>query len=386
MRITAVRESTVAIGAAMRNAAIAFDGMTASALAVITDLRVEGVPVVGYAFDSIGRYGKGGLLRDRFLPRLLAADPQSLHDDSGLIDPPRAVRVLMRDEKAGGHGERPGALGLIEAALWDARAKAAGEPLWRLLARRCGRPPASPSIEVYASCGHLRDGDDGSALRSEVAAARASGFETIKIKLSGEITADLRRIDAAQGLVADGRLAVDVNGALTAQGGRQWMTEVAARAPAWIEEPCSALDFALLGELSAGCPAPVATGENLFSFEDARNLLRYGGLRPSRDLVQVDISLAYGIGEYCDILALYAAGGWARSQFYPHAGHLFAAHAVAGLGLGSAEAAADASLCYGGFWDHAEVRRGRVRVPDWPGVGFEAKRNLYELLRPLGEA
>ena len=63
MKILAINDVLVPIGASMRNASIAFDQMTASAVAVITDRGV------GYAFDSIGRYGKSGLLRERFIPR-----------------------------------------------------------------------------------------------------------------------------------------------------------------------------------------------------------------------------------------------------------------------------------------------------------------------------
>src|SRR5690242_18255137 len=126
MRITALRERTVALGAPMRNAAIAFDSMTASALAMVSDGGLT-----GYAFDSIGRYGKGALLRERFFPRLLQAEPRTLLDTAGLIDPPACARAAMANEKPGGHGERPGAVGLIEAAAWDLRAKAQGLPLWR---------------------------------------------------------------------------------------------------------------------------------------------------------------------------------------------------------------------------------------------------------------
>jgi L-alanine-DL-glutamate epimerase-like enolase superfamily enzyme len=121
----------------------------------------------------------------------------------------------------------------------------------------------------------------------------------------------------------------------------------------------------------------IATGENLFSFDDARNLLRYGGLRPDRDFIQIDPILSYGIGEYVRILALYESAGWSRRAFMPHAGHLFAAHCVAGLGLRMAEAAPDSSLPYGGLWDGVQVLDGTITIPDLPGVGYEAKQNLF---------
>ena len=89
MRIVDIRERTVPIGAAMRNASIAFDSMTASALVL------QGEKLAGYAFDSIGRYGKGGLLRDRFIPRLLKAKPDALLDAAGLIDPAACVWIAL---------------------------------------------------------------------------------------------------------------------------------------------------------------------------------------------------------------------------------------------------------------------------------------------------
>ena len=382
----------MAIGAPVRNASIAFAGMTASALAVVTDQRMDGRPVVGYAFDSIGRYGHGSLLRERFIPRLLGAEPDALRDGSGLIDPPAAARVLMQNEKAGGHGERPGAVALLEAALWDAAAKASGEPLWRVLSKRFGGAAGAapgPDIAVYATCGHLRigahgHGDELAALGDATARATAHGYTTVKIKVTGEPAADLARIDAAARAIAPANLAVDVNGALTDVTGPAWMERIGARSLAWIEEPCDPLDFALLSTLAAGSPIAIATGENLFSFADARNLLRYGGLRPQRDTIQVDPLLSYGLDEYLRIVRLFESHGWHRSRFYPHAGHLFAAHVVAGLGLGSAEAAPDADLPYGGFWDGSVVEHGRLHIRDLPGVGFEGKRNLYGILRGLG--
>ncbi len=389
MRIVSVRERTVPIGSAMRNASIGFGGMTASALAVVTDRIVAGRPVIGYAFDSIGRYAKGGLLRERFMPRLLAAAPDSLLDADGVIDPDACTRALMRDEKDGGHGERPGAVGLLDAALWDARAKLKRLPLWRALAERYGTVAAGATIRVYGSCGHFRADEPGArgagGLRDEVQRAADAGYRLVKIKVGGE-PADEKRIEAAaRAMGGPSQVAVDVNGKLEEAGAKRWFAMTGARGVAFVEEPAPPLDYALLARYAAMAPGLVATGENLFSLDDARNLLRYGGLRAGRDLLQFDPLLAYGIGEYRRIIAAFEAAGWRRDRFVPHAGHLFAAHTVAGLGLGMHEAAPDAALAYGGFWDGARVEDGTLRIPDHPGVGFEAKANLFALLAPLVE-
>src|SRR5215207_8267276 len=159
MRIVAINEQTIRLTAAGRNSSISFDGMTASAIAIHTNAKKDGKPMVGLAFDSIGRYGHGALLRERFIPRLLDADPRDYSDGNGGIDPDKAWAIAMRNEKPGGHGERPGAVGLLDAAFYDLAAKNAGFPLWAYLARQDGRD-AGNSIVVYASGGHYRPTHD----------------------------------------------------------------------------------------------------------------------------------------------------------------------------------------------------------------------------------
>ena len=251
-------------------------------------------------------------------------------------------------------------------------------PLWRSIAEYYATRNAGASTQVYATCGHFRTDD---VLRDEVQRAVDAGYRCVKIKVSGEVDSDMKRLErAAAALDSGAQWAVDVNGALPSQGARKWLDAVAPFKLAWIEEPSPPLDFALLAEYSKLSEVPLATGENLFSFDDARNLLRYGGLRKERDLLQFDPLLSYGVAELAKIVELYEASGWKRAQFVPHAGHLFAAHCVAGLALGMAEAAPDASLPYGGYWDGVRVDGGRVTIPDTAGVGYEAKANLFEIL------
>src|SRR5436305_2469022 len=146
MRIVDVVEITKPIASPIRNAYIDFSKMTTSLVAVVTDVMRDGKRVVGYGFNSNGRYGQGGLIRERFAPRLKEADPQSLLDASGdNLDPDEIWARLMANEKPGGHGERSVAVGTIDMAVWDAVAKIAGKPLFRLLAERHGRT-ADPRV------------------------------------------------------------------------------------------------------------------------------------------------------------------------------------------------------------------------------------------------
>jgi D(-)-tartrate dehydratase len=137
MKIVDIREIVVPIKSEIRNAYIDFSQMTVSVLALITDVVRDGRPVVGFGFNSNGRYAPSGLLRDRFIPRLKAAAPSEVVDETGEnLDPFKIWKIVMKNEKPGGHGERSVAVGVLDMAVWDAVAKIAEVPLYRLLADR----------------------------------------------------------------------------------------------------------------------------------------------------------------------------------------------------------------------------------------------------------
>jgi len=388
MRIVDIRQRTLPLASALSNSAISFRAMTASAVAVVTDRVVGGKPVVGFAFDSPGRYGHGAHALERFAPRLLEAEPDAILDESGdNFDPVKVWAALMSDEKPGGHGERAGAVGLIDSAIWDIVAKLEEKPLWRLLAERFGRgadrtPRRVPS---YATGGYYRDGDDVPALQSELRAGLAHGYTHFKIKAgSAPLERDRRRIEAALSIVGGGgRLAVDLNGTFDRGRATAFLDMVEPYGLRWVEEVGDPLDFELQAELCRRYARPFALGENIFSRADAANLVRYGGLRPTRDILQFDVALSYGLVEYLRILALLDESGWPRENIFPHAGHLLALHVVGGLGLGGHEAAIDAMSFFGGYPSGSALEQGTVDLPEHPGVGFEAHPKLYGALRPL---
>ncbi|MBM3510054.1 MAG: mandelate racemase [Alphaproteobacteria bacterium] len=386
MRIVDIRQRTFPLNVAIANAAISFDDMTASVVAVVTDVVRNGKPVVGYGFDSVGRYGHGGLLAERFAPRVLAAEPGSLLDGSGRnLDPDKVWAAAMRNEKPAGHGERSGAVGLLDTAVWDAVAKIEDRPLWRVLHQRYGRGPAPTAVPVYGSGGHYRPDGNVASLADEVRAMLGLGYVRVKIKAGGApLAEDRRRIEAVlKVLPRPDRLALDLNGALAPAVAEAFLDAVAPYGLGWVEEPAPPLDFVTSARLAERYPHPLATGENLFAADEARNLLRYGGLRPDRDLLQFDIALAYGIAEYRRIVAVVEAAGWSRTRLYPHAGHAFALHVVGGLGLGCAEAGADQSKLFGGFPAGVTIADGRASLPDTPGIGFERKANLFAVAAGL---
>ena len=385
MRIVDIRERTAPIASPIANAYIDFSKMTCSLVAVVTDVVRDGRPVVGYGFNSNGRYGQGGLIRERFAPRLLEADPASLLDDTGdNLDPDRVWAALMRNEKPGGHGERSVAVGTIDMAVWDAVAKIAGEPLFRLLARRHGRPP-DPRVFVYAAGGYYYPGKDLAALRREMRGYVDRGYTVVKMKIGGATLAeDCQRIEAV--LVEIGsraRLAVDANGRFGLQTAIDYARALRQYGLFWYEEAGDPLDYALQAALADFYPGAMATGENLFSHQDARNLLRYGGLRPDRDWLQFDCALSYGLCEYQRTLAELAKAGWSPARCIPHGGHQMSLNIAAGLGLGGNESYPDLFQPYGGFPDGVAVVDGHITMPDLPGIGFEGKADLAAAMRDL---
>jgi len=214
MRIVDLREITAPISSPISNAYIDFSRMTCSLVAVVTDVIREGKPVVGYGFNSNGRYGQGGLIRERFARRLLEAAPTSLLNDAGdNLDPDRIWAALMRNEKPGGHGERSVAVGTIDMAVWDAVAKIAGKPLFRLLAER-HNAQADPRVFVYAAGGYYYPGKDLAALRKEMRSYLDRGYTVVKMKIGGAaIAEDRERIEAVLDEIgSEAQLAVDANG------------------------------------------------------------------------------------------------------------------------------------------------------------------------------
>src|SRR5712671_5781295 len=282
VRILDIREVTKPIASPIRNAYIDFSQMTLSLIAVVTDVVRDGRPVVGYGFNSNGRYGQGGLIRERFAPRLKQAAPNSLLNDAGdNLDPDRIWAALMKNEKPGGHGERSVAVGTIDMAVWDAVAKIAGQPLFRSLAERHKRT-ANPRVFVYAAGGYYYPGKDLSMLRGEMRGYLDRGYNVVKMKIGGApISEDRTRIEAVlKEIGKDAQLAVDANGRFDLQTAIAYAKMLRDYPLFWYEEAGDPLDFALQAALAEFYPAPMATGENLFSHQDAKNLIRYGGMRP----------------------------------------------------------------------------------------------------------
>jgi L-alanine-DL-glutamate epimerase-like enolase superfamily enzyme len=386
MRITSIHSASVPIASAIRNAYIDFSKMTASVVAVVTDARRDGRRVVGYGFNSNGRYAQTGLLAERFIPRLMQAEPASLLNDEGSnLDPHRIWACMMANEKPGGHGERSVAVGVVDMAVWDAVAKIEGKPLYRVLAERYNGGKADDRVFVYAAGGYYYPGKNLAALQDEMKKYLDLGYSVVKMKIGGESLADdLARIEAVIKVVGKAdRVAVDANGRFDLQTAVEYARALAPYGLFWYEEAGDPLDFALQAELANHYPGAMATGENLFSMQDARNLIRHGGMRADRDWLQFDCALSYGCVEYMRTLAMLRENGWSPRRCIPHGGHQMSLNIAAGLGLGGNESYPDVFQPFGGFADGTPVANGYVTMPEVPGVGFEAKKALCKVMKAL---
>jgi len=387
IRIIDIAEITKPIASPIRNAYIDFSKMTTSLVAVVTNIERNGKRVIGYGFNSNGRYGQGGLIRERFRPRLLEARPDSLQNDAAdNLDPDKCWAAMMQNEKPGGHGERSVAVGTIDMAIWDAVAKIAGQPLFRLLADRYGKR-ADPRVFVYAAGGYYYPGKDLSMLRAEMRGYLDRGYTVVKMKIGGaSIEEDRRRIEAVLSEIGNnGQLAVDANGRFDLQTAIGYAKMLRDYPLFWYEEAGDPLDYQLQAALAEFYPGPMATGENLFSHQDARNLIRYGGMRPDRDWLQFDCALSYGLCEYLRTLEVLETHGWSPRRCIPHGGHQMSLNIAAGLGLGGNESYPDLFQPYGGFPDGVKVESGFITMPDLPGIGFEGKSDLYAEMKALAE-
>jgi L-alanine-DL-glutamate epimerase-like enolase superfamily enzyme len=273
----------------------------------------------------------------------------------------------------------------MDMAIWDAVAKIAGKPLYQLLAERYGNGQANRKVFVYAAGGYYWPGKGLTGLTDEMQSYLDRGYSVVKMKIGGaSLSEDCQRIEAVLKMLAPGqRLAVDANGRFDLPTAIAYAKALAGYNLFWYEEAGDPLDYELQAALAPHYAPAMATGENLFSMQDARNLIRYGGMRPDRDWLQFDCALSYGLVEYLRTLDMLKDYGWSPSRCIPHGGHQMSLAIAAGLGLGGNESYPDLFQPYGGFPDGVKVDNGYVDLPELPGIGFEGKADLYAEMKLL---
>jgi len=385
MRIVDIRERAIPLKSDLKNSSFDFSEMTTSVVAVITDVVRGGKPVAGFAFNSTGRYACGQAMRERFIPRILATDPKSLLDDTGdNLDAEKILAAMRQREKIGGDAERSIGIGTIEVAIWDAIAKIADKPLHRLLAERYNGGKVAPKTFCYVGGGWYWPGQTLRDLQDEMRRHLDAGYTMVKMKVGGlPLAEDCRRIEAVLAVLGDAKLAVDANGKFDRAESLAYAKALAPFGLRWFEEPCHPLDFALYAEIAQAYDGPIGTGENLYSTQDVQNLVRFGGLRADRDIVQVDPPQAYGIAQYARTLDVLAQEGWGKASMFPHGGNQMSLAIAAGFGLGGAESYPGVFGAFGGFADDAKVEGGAITLSDRPGIGFEGQAALYKIMKEV---
>jgi L-alanine-DL-glutamate epimerase-like enolase superfamily enzyme len=387
MRIVDIREIAIPLNSTLANSSIDFSEMTTSVVAVITDVKRDGKPVTGFAFNSTGRYACGAQMRTRFIPRIMKAPPQSLLNEAGdNFSPEKILAAMMQNEKSGGHSERSVGIGTIEVAVWDAVAKIAGAPLHRVLAARYNNGQIADKVFCYVGGGWYAPGKTIRDLQDEMRRHHDAGYTMVKMKVGGmPLADDLARVAAVKSILPKGgALAVDANSKFRRDEALAYARGLKPFALRWFEEPCDPLDFTLLAEIAGVYDAPLSTGENLFSTQDVENLVRFGGLKPQRhDVIQIDPPQAYGIVQYARTLDMLARHQWPRSLLFPHGGNQMSLSIAAGFGLGGAESYPGVFGDFGGFADDAKLEDGYLTLSDRPGIGFEGQSRLYKIMREL---
>ena len=360
--------------------------MTISLVAVCSDIKRNGKPLIGYGFNSNGRYSQGHLIRERFVPRLLEANPKAiLNDEETNFDPTKMWDIMMKNEKPGGHGERSVAVGTIDMAIWDLVSKIEKKPLFQMLAEKYGNGTVNRKVFVYAAGGYYWPDQGIQGLTDEIKKYLDLGYSVVKKKIGGaSLSEDCARIEAVLKILGpNDKLAVDANGKFDLQTAIKYGKALSKYDLFWYEEPGDPLDFELHKQLGNFYSGSLATGENLFSVYDARNLIRYAGMRKEKDWLQFDCALSYGLVEYLKIIKMLKEYNWDISRCIPHGGHQMSLAIAAGLGLGGNESYPDLFQPYGGFPDGVKVENSIVTLPEIEGIGFEGKSELYSIMKNM---
>ena len=386
MKIIGIQEKTVPISSEIQNAYINFKKMDCSVVAIKTDVKKDGKFITGYGFHSNGRYAVSELLTKRFIPRLKESKEEDvLNNEGDNFSPEKIWKILMKNEKPGGHGERSTAVGAIDMAIWDIVSKIENVPLYEYLAKKYGDGNFKNKIFVYAAGGYYYPGKDIQMLQDEMKSYMDLGFTTVKMKIGGaSLSDDLKRIESVLKLVGDGKnLCVDANGRFDLKTAIEYGKALEPLNLKWYEEAGDPLDFYLNSELSKNYKNSLATGENLFSMQDSRNLIRYGGMRKNIDWLQFDCSLSYGLVEYLRTLKMLKDNNWSSTRVIPHGGHQISCNIAAGLNLGGNEIYPSLFQPFGGFPDSSTVMDSYVTFPKFIGMGYENKKKLIDLLSKL---
>lgn len=299
---------------------------------------------------------------DRVLPAILEQDPRAV---VGLYD-----RMLAYVFKTGHSGSMFGTIGAVDTALWDLKAKIAGEPLWRTLGAR------DRFVRGYASGLDIAVPDD--ELHSLYERFAERGFSAGKLKGGRDVVDDLRRLRIVQSALRRNArqpaLMLDANESWNVKQAIRYISQIEAELDlTWIEEPVRRWDAAGNAAVSRAVKSAVATGENLTGLEQYRPLFDAGAI----DIVQA--AGVWGITHFLRV----AAAAHSRDPPMSPVGHTanVAAHAAASIPNLLGIEVQDLSFPLGMTVDQ-EFDKGGVVLGDAPGLGIEIDQRVLAGLGP----
>lgn len=355
-KIVSVEARTVRVPLARTTAFAqrAVNGRDYCLVRIRTDDGVEGI---GHCYAG---HAGGALValavRELLAPMLMGRDPTSTE----LLWKQMYQEVLLH----GRTGSVMRALSIVDIALWDRNARAAGLPLYRYLgASMEGVVPA------YGSGGYYLDGKTPEMLGEEMASYVALGLGAVKMKVGrGDRKSEEARISAARDAIGpDVLLMLDANNAWSdVPTAQRYMEVFEPYDPYWIEEPFSPDDIDSHARLAERTPVPVATGEIEAGRWRFRELLEKGAAA----ILQTDAAVCGGISEFRKIADLAAAHGVTMCPHWFHDLHI---HLVASSSNGQfVEFFPDAKVFnFRELIDRQlEVRDGGVILPEGAGLGY----------------
>ncbi len=261
----------------------------------------------------------------------------------------------------------------VDVALWDLKAQAAGEPLWRLLGGS-----GEQRLEAYDTDGGWLDRSDEQLL-AETEARLEQGYRAVKIKVGSrdergrlDPGRDLRRVALVRGLLPTGaRLMVDANGAWDLATALEAGRALAEHAVAWLEEPIWYDDLPGHARLSAELATPIALGEQLYTLDAFRDFITAGAVH----YVQADAVRLAGVTEWWRVAELAHAH---HLPVVPHIGDMMQVHLHLALAHPACTLLEHIPWMRDCFEEPATVVDGRFEVPERPGAGTTLREDALE--------
>jgi L-alanine-DL-glutamate epimerase-like enolase superfamily enzyme len=304
----------------------------------------------GYTVLSAGQgAGVAAIIENVFAAMVRGEDPRCIES--------LWARMWRTHHYAGRGGPVSFAIAAVDTALWDLKARALGEPLWRLL--------GGHSRQVRAYAGNIDLNFPREQLLEGVARSLAAGYRSVKMRL-GKPT---WREDVARVAAVRERIGADIE--LMADANEAWRTDQAMRAfhalqefdLVWIEEPIRPDDYAGYAHLRAHGGVPIAAGENLHTLAEFTALISAHGV----DFPEPDLTTCGGITPWMKVARLAEAHGL---PVISHGAHDIHVHLLAAIPNA-------AYLEVHGFGldrfiaQPLQMKEGMAIAPDRPGHGIE---------------